>query len=258
MQEPKPNCSWEPLGANTQILVSTEHRFCTDTVLLAHFSMPRPHELCVDLGTGCGTIPILWSMHSKPDKIYGVEIQPDAAEMAAESVQRNRLTDRIMIIQQDLTDWPALRQKLAPAEAGSFHLVSCNPPYTALGDGIASAVEPQATARHEFRCSFEDVATTAERLLRWGGRFCFCLRPERLSEACETVRRHGMEPKRLRFVQQRPSKPPFLFLMQAVRGGKTGISVDPVLFIEEPGDLSGKLSREMLAIYGDYKEGHEQ
>lgn len=262
MQDDNKKRTWEPLGGGVEIQVSAEHRFCTDTVLLAHFSLPRPGEVCVDLGTGCGAIPLLWATRAKPSRIYGVEVQPEAVEIARASVLRNRLDGRVTILQQDLTDWPGLREKLQPEEAGAFHLVSCNPPYSVLGNGSASSIQAQATARHECLCTFDDVAATAERLLRWGGRFCFCLRPERLAEACATVQRHGMEPKRLRLVQQRPGKSPFLFLLQAVRGGRPGLTVDPVLFIEEPGvetpgGRTGQLSAEMRAIYGNYKEGHE-
>lgn len=257
MRDDNKKWTWEPLGGGAEVLVSDEHRFCTDTVLLAHFSLPRTGEICVDLGTGCGAIPLLWAKRARPGRVYGVEVQPEAVEMARASVRQNQLGGLVTILRQDLTDWPALREKLAPEEAGAFHLVSCNPPYSVLGSGAASALQAQAAARHECLCTFDDVAAAAERLLRWGGRFCFCLRPERLAEACETVRRHGMEPKRLRLVQQRQGKPPFLFLLQAARGGKPGLSVDPVLFIEEPSGTAGRLSAEMRAIYGDYKEGHE-
>lgn len=69
----------------------------------------------------------------------------------------------------------------------------------------------------------------------------------------EALRRAGLEPKRLRFVQQRPDKAPFLFLLQAARGGNPGLRVEPVLFVE---DGKGGFSQEMLQIYGSYKEGH--
>jgi tRNA1(Val) A37 N6-methylase TrmN6 len=55
-------------------------------------------------------------------------------------------------------------------------------------------------------------------------------------------------------VQQRPSKPPKLFLIEGRRGGKSGfLDVLPTLFIE---DGSGGFSEEMMAIYGDYKENY--
>ncbi len=67
----------------------------------------------------------------------------------------------------------------------------------------------------------------------------------------ESMRRFGIEPKRLRLVQQRRTKAPKLFLLEGRRGGKRGfLDVLPTLFIE---DENGGFSEEMLAIYGDYK-----
>ena len=63
----------------------------------------------------------------------------------------------------------------------------------------------------------------------------------------------GLEPKRLRGEQQRPDREPFLFLVEAMRGGRPGLRVEPVLFVE--GERGG-WSEEMLKIYGEYKEGH--
>ena len=63
------------------------------------------------------------------------------------------------------------------------------------------------------------------------------------------LRAVGLEPKRLRFVQHRPSNAPSLFLLQAKRGGKPGMTVDPVLFIK---DASGGYTEEMIQIYGEY------
>ncbi len=80
---------------------------------------------------------------------------------------------------------------------------------------------------------------------------CMCQRPERLSDVIESMRRSGIEPKRLRLVQQRKSKAPKLFLIEGRRGGKRGfMDVLPTLFIE---DGQGGFSEEMLEIYGDYK-----
>ena len=50
----------EPLGSGVNIYVSKSYHFSTDTILLADFSMPKSGKKCVDLGTGCGTIPLIW------------------------------------------------------------------------------------------------------------------------------------------------------------------------------------------------------
>lgn len=237
----------EPLSAGMTVLTGKSHTFNTDTILLADYSMPRRGETCADFGTGCGTIPLLWCARSSPRKVYAVELQEEACGLARSSVRLNGLEGQIDIVQEDLR---ALKKSRAIPD--SLDLIACNPPYQPNGAGMHSAQESRRIARHEVACSFPEIAEAAAALLRWGGRFFFCLRPERLCDAMLTLRSAGLEPKRLRFVQQRAGKAPFLFLMQASRGGRPGLSVQPTLLIESE---NGGWSAEMLRIYGDYKEG---
>ena len=73
MEEQLKNTRWEPLWGGAKVLVSREHGFGTDAVLLAHFSRPKPGEVWADLGTGCGVIPLLWRARASGGKITGVE-----------------------------------------------------------------------------------------------------------------------------------------------------------------------------------------
>ena len=71
------------------------------------------------------------------------------------------------------------------------------------------------------------------------------------SEMCirdRAMRRNGLEPKRLRMVQQRPDTAPWLFLLEGRRGGKPFLQVMPPLIVEGEGGFSP----EMLRIYGKY------
>lgn len=240
----------EPLSRGIFVIVSKEHRFNTDTVLLADFSAPRDGEVCADFGTGCGAIPLIWCGRAKPKKIYAVEIQHDACEMARRSVERNGFFAAVEIVEADLK---TLRAGRGPVPQGLDRIV-CNPPYKPEGTGVKNPHPGQCIARHEVACSFAEIAAAAASLLRWGGRFCCCLRPERLCEAMGTLHGAGLEPKRLRFVQQRSGRAPSLFLLQANRGGKPGMAVEPVLLIENE---TGDFSEEMRRIYGDYGEGHK-
>lgn len=238
----------EPLSAGISVVTGNGHTFNTDTILLADFSMPRPGEICADFGTGCGTIPLLWCARSAPRRVYAVELQEEACRLAARSVRLSGLEDRIEIVREDIL---ALKQNRSlPLD---LDMIACNPPYQPEGTGLQNAREEKRIARHEVSCSFSGVAQAAAAFLRWGGRFSFCLRPGRLCDAVPALRRAGLEPKRLRFVQQRAGRAPFLFLMQASRGGRPGLSVEPVLLVESEG---GGWSEEMRNIYGDYKEGH--
>lgn len=239
---------WEPLSKNCRVLVSREHRFNTDTILLAHFAAPRRRERCADLGTGCGTIPLLWHIRYAPREITGVELGEQAAEQAALSVRENGFESEVSIRRGDIREI----RKIFPEP--ELDLVACNPPYKAVGAGLRNADARMENARHECTCTLEDVAAAAKAVLRFGGRLCICQRPERLTDAMCIFREYGLEPKKLRLVQQRQGSAPSLFLLEARRGGKSGLQILPTLFIE---DETGGFSAEMLEIYGDYKTNHE-
>ena len=243
------NTHWEPLSKTCKVLVSREHRFNTDTILLAHFAAPRHKERCVDLGTGCGTIPLLWHIRYAPKAITGVELGEQAAAQAEASVKENHFEEHISIRRGDI--W-SIREIFPEPE---LDLVACNPPYKAVGAGLRNEDTRMENARHECTCTLEDVAAAAKAVLRFGGRLCICQRPERLTDAMDLFRAYGLEPKKLRLVQQRQNSAPMLFLLEARRGGKPGLQILPTLLIE---DENGAFSEEMLEIYGDYKTDHEE
>lgn len=235
---------FEPLGKNCRVLVTAEHRFTTDTLLLADFSMPHPGEACADLGTGCGTIPLLWRLRGKPGLVLAVEFQREAAELAERSVEENGFSREIKVVCGDVRQY----KEILPHQG--FHLMACNPPYYPLGSGCAGEGSRRA-ARHEESLTLEDLAGAARYGLGWGGRLCVCLPVERLAEAMELFRKSSLEPKRLRLVQSRPEKPPYLFLLECRRGGKPGLSVEATLVLT---DGAGDPTQELEKIYGGYTE----
>lgn len=240
------NIHLEPLGDGLSIFVSDSYHFSTDTILLADFSKQQGRKKCVELGTGCGTIPLLWCKHNRNLEISAVEIQTNACTLAQKSVEHNKLGNNINIINADLKD---LKGKL---NFGYYDLVACNPPYKLGGSGITNPQDSKQIARHETECTLDDICETASKLLQFGGKFCICQRPERLSDVMESMRKFSIEPKTLRLVQQRKTKAPKLFLLEGRRGGNKGfLNVLPTLFIE---DENGNFSDEMMKIYGSYKD----
>lgn len=238
----------EPLGGGISVIVSEQNHFSTDTILLADFAAPKKHENAIELGSGCGTIPLIWCRNIPPKHITAVELQPEGADMLARSVEYNGLKDKIEVINGDLRSLDGL------VKFASFDLVTINPPYKIGGGGIVNPEKQKQIARHETECTLDDITSAAAKLLRFGGRFCICQRPERLTDVFVSMRKADIEPKRLRLVQQRTSKAPKLFLAEGKRGAnKGGLVVLPTLFIE--GD-NFELSQEMIDIYGDYKESY--
>ena len=237
----------EPLGNGIKIIVSGEHKFWTDTVLLANFAMPKKNDKACDLGTGCGAIPLIWSRNNIPKYVTAVEIQENACSMLERSIELNKI-ENISVINADLRELDGL------VKYSSYDMVVCNPPYKAVGTGIVNPDDSLKIARHESDCTMGDIIQTASRLLNFSGKLCMCQRPERLSDVITLMRKFNIEPKRLRFVQQRLNKAPKLFLIEGRRGGNpNGLIVEPVLFIEKDG---GEFSDEMIEIYGAYKEGY--
>lgn len=238
--------SWEPLAPGCQVLVTREHGFSTDTLLLAAFSQPRRGERCADLGTGCGTIPLLWRARGEPGPILAVELQPQAAEQARRSVERSGYNGHIQVVEGDVRDYKAL----LPCQG--LDRVACNPPYTLPGAGAASP-DPQRRAARQGDCfSLEDLAQAARYSLKHRGRLCLCLPVRRLAEALALFPRWDLEPKLLRLVQQRRDKAPYLFLLECRRGGRPGgLEAAPTLLLEED---TGGPTRELLEIYGSYRD----
>jgi len=235
----------EPLGKGVSLIVNSAYHFSTDTILLAQFSEAEKSKNAVDLGSGCGAVSFFWSREDKPERITAVEIQCDAADMIRRSAEYNKLEDRIAVIKSDM------RSLKGQLPYGTFDLAACNPPYKAIGHGIQNPDTKKLAARHETDCTLNEAVFSASKLLQFGGRLCLCHRPERLTDILLAMRQNDLEPKKIRFVQHRKSKAPKLVLIEGRKGGKHGfLSHLPVLVIE---DGQGGFSKEMLDIYGEYK-----
>lgn len=235
----------EPLGGGFSVYVSKNHTFGTDAVLLANFAAARKAQTACDLGTGCGIVPLLLLRDGTVNTAVGVEISEEAAALATKSAA-DFAPGRLSVLCTDLKD---LKGKLP---FGGFDLVTCNPPYKAPGAGILSDGQAAQTARHETACTLEDIIAVSASLLRSSGRFCLCQRPERLAEMIDLMRAYAVEPKRLRIVCKNTSSEPWLVLLEGRRDSKTGMRIEPPLLVYGE---DGNLSREMIEIYGDYKEG---
>ena len=141
-------------------------------------------------------------------------------------------------------------------EYATVGVVDSRTPHGATADdrGYYSLTVRETDSVTELACNLDDICEAARWLLRFGGRFVICQRPERLTDVLSSLRAHELEPKRLRLVQGRADKAPKLFLCEAKRGAKPGyMDVLPSLIIE---DKNG-FTEEMKQIYGAYKEGHD-
>ena len=237
------NFSYELINGKLKICTSNEHKFGTDAFLLSDFAQVKRKDRCVDLGTGCGIIPLLWfrEMEDAPQVAYGVDIQPQAIQQMKLTVEACDLQERLIPVEGDLKD-------LSPQlPADSFTLVTCNPPYKATNTGILNEADAHTIARHEILCNINDVCRAAARLLKFGGRLCICQRPERLLDTLEAMRNNKIEPKRLRFVQKKGDTAPWLFLVEGKKGSAPYMKVEAPFLIQAKD--SDENSDELRRVY---------
>lgn len=182
-----------------------------DALALGAFAAVKSGWRVCDLGTGSGALLLLLARRVEKLSLTGIDIDPLSAQTARENLAANGLTGEILT--------GDLRQEKLPA--GGFDLVVSNPPYFPVGSGKSAG-----QARSEECCTLEELCATAGRLTKNGGRFALCHRPERLTDVLCTLRAHGLEPKRLRLVSHSPEHPPSLLLVEAVKQGRPGLSVE--------------------------------
>lgn len=223
-------------------IIQDPKRFCfgMDAVLLSGFVHARKGSRILDLGTGTGIIPILLAAKTEAEHITGLEIQEASAEMAGRSVRLNHLEERIEIIQGDIKGAAEL------FSAASFDVITSNPPYMTNQHGLANPYEAKNIARHEVLCNLEDVVKAAAYLVKPGGSFFLIHKPFRLAEIFAMLMQYKMEPKRMRLVHPYLEKEPNMVLIEAVRGGKSRITIEPPLIVYEE---AGVYTEEVLRIY---------
>lgn len=237
--------TYEKLNDNISVCISDVHRFGTDAFLLADFASPRNKDKVIDLGTGCGIIPLILCKKYSPKEIYGVDIQPKAINQFEKSIEKSKLNSKIIPILSDLKELP-----FDILTKNSFDVVTCNPPYKANNAGILSELTAEQIARHEVLCTIEDVCKTSKDLLKFGGRLLICQRPERLADVITAMKNNGIEPKRLQFVSKNHECDPWLFLIEGKKGSKPFMKVLKTFTMYEGENLSESLQK----VYGnDYK-----
>ena len=225
-----------------KIIQNTEG-FCfgIDAVLLSDFAKEiKNNSKVLDLGTGTGILSILLSGKTNLNKIYGIEIQKQVAEMAQRSVKLNNLEDKIEIINENIKSLANIFEK------NSFDAIVTNPPYKKLNTGEKNEKENKLISRHEITASLEDFIKISFDLLKDKGALYMVHRPERLAEIIYKLKQNKLEPKVIKLVHSNINSEPKLILIKAVKNAKEFLKIEKPLFIY---DEDGNYTEEILKIY---------
>ncbi|MBQ8043129.1 MAG: tRNA1(Val) (adenine(37)-N6)-methyltransferase [Clostridia bacterium] len=224
-------------------IIQNTKKFCfgMDAVLLSGFAQAKEGDKVIDLGTGTGIIPILMEAKTKASEFVGLEIQEESVDMAKRSVIMNNQQEKISIIQGDIK---TASKKLG---AAMFDVVTSNPPYMNNAHALVNPDEAKAIARHEIKCSLEDVVREGAKLLKVGGKMYMVHRPFRLIEIITKMKEYKLEPKRIRFVHPYIDKEANMVLIEASKGGKSMVKIEKPLIVYKDVNV---YTDEIHEIYG--------
>ncbi|GAB6182275.1 tRNA1(Val) (adenine(37)-N6)-methyltransferase [Thermodesulfovibrio hydrogeniphilus] len=214
------------------------YRFSVDAILVASFVNLKRVDRIADIGAGTGIIGLILAKKYPDADVIMIEIQPELAELAKISVELNNCQEKVKIICADARNF----------SDNDFDLIVSNPPFRRPGTGKMSPSDKKALARHELSLTISDLAKIGQRLLRHKGRLCMIHLPERLTEIIRVMGKYQLEVKRIRFIHSKMNTEAKMVLIEAVKGGRVGLKVEPPLFIYKE---NGEYTEEMQKIYDE-------
>jgi len=197
------------------------YRFSIDAVFLSEFVTIKPGDVVVDLGTGCGVIPLILLLTKPVGYAFGLEVQKELAHQAARNTVINGFKDKMAVILGDL--------KHLSISNRSADVVICNPPYRKVKSGRINPDMRRAIAKHELMASVDDILHAARNILRKKGRLAMIYPAERLVGLVARMRRFTLEPKRIQINYPDLKSSAKLALIEASLGGKPGLEILPPL-----------------------------
>ena len=205
------------------------YRLSLDPLLLANFVRLKKDETLLDVGTGCGIIPLYMSKRGAANKLTGIEIQDELYNLAL----RNKALNACANVEFVRGDARVVGKGLGP-----FHVVVSNPPYVKAAAGRKSPAGSRLIARYESTLDLAVLLSLASSLLFTHGRLCLIYPAKRMAEVMYASRARNLEPKRLRLVHPRVGAPAALSLVECVKGGGPHLRVEPPLYIYTENDYT--------------------
>lgn len=216
--------------------------FSLDSILLPNFvDITKKTKMILDMCTGNAPIPLILS--TKTDaKIYAVELQREVYNLAKETIKINKLDNQIVLINNNIKNL----KKIFNTE--TFDIITCNPPYfKKKEDSIINENIVKSIARHEIEMELEDVMLISKALLKNEGSLVLVHRTDRLIEIIELMRKHNIEPKRMRLIYPKINTESNLVLIDGRKNGKKGLKILPPLYIH---NNDNSYTKEVLEMFG--------
>lgn len=141
----------------------------TDAVLLGAWAEVKPTDWVLDIGTGCGILPLMLAQKGIA-KVHAVDLDEASALEAAENFQASQWSRQLFAFHADIRKFTM---------QCAYDLIISNPPF--FINSYKSDTDRKNQTRHtDTSLSFVELASAVKRLLKPDGRFVLVL-PERES-----------------------------------------------------------------------------
>ncbi len=217
------------------------YRFSIDAVLLAYHAGKCPGGRILDLGTGCGIIPLIMAYRNPKLTVYGIEVQKELADIATINVKSNNMENQIAIFCRDM------KELNCDMISGPVDMVVSNPPYRKVLSGRMNPDQQRAVARHEIKATLFDVIETARRMLLTSGKIVMVYSSDRLTDIITQMRSFNIEPKFLRTIHSNGNSEAKLILVEGIKGGRPGATIaSPLIIYRKDGSYTSEVKQMFM------------
>ena len=137
----------------------------TDAILLARWTEVSENDDVLDIGTGCGLIPLMLAQKGIKS-VDAVEIDRDSYEEAAQNFSNSAWKTRIFAINDDIKHYSEICTK-------KYDLIVSNPPFF-FGDNVPEKAK-KSLARHTNTLSYNELLVSVKKVMKSEGRFSLVL-----------------------------------------------------------------------------------
>lgn len=211
----------EEIGIDNLKIIQDDalYRFTSDAVILSKFASSKKGDVVADFCSGSGIVGLHFYALNKGIKSVDLfEIQEELYNLSKKTIILNKLEKVFNCYNMPI-------QNLNKSFNDYYSLILCNPPYKKKDSGFVNPNLKIAMCRHEITITQKEILEVAYKKLRVGGRLCMCQRIERFTEMLSDMQNAKLNPSRIQFVSTNHENPPYLFLIEGVKGVKPQVKV---------------------------------
>ena len=137
----------------------------TDAILLSRWVEVNSDDDVLDIGTGCGLIPLMLSQKGI-HHADAVEIDRDSFEEASLNFRNSAWHEQLAVYHEDV-------KTFADKNIAKYDLIVSNPPFF-FGDNVPQKTK-KGLARHTNTLGYKDLLVSVKKMLKPDGRFALVL-----------------------------------------------------------------------------------